>query len=349
MKLIAFLGLCAALGLASCGDDGASGSSGGSGGAAGASGSAGTGGPSGGDIQYLALNPLPAGEQILFNDWNAQPNTVSSMKPDGSGELGIFQAYRVWAMGVSHDTSRIAFACGDPLQEQHYGLTLGDAIQNTWLYDVATQQASVLSWGNHNDECHTFNATDDRIYVCRRHDFQPDNSNKGYRLGWLGVPSGALTWVGAEPPVTELELHPQPTADDKLLFYTLITIQSGKQNRSIRKRALPDGAPELVRDKAGSAVLSPDGQRLLFADALQQSALYTMKLDGTDVIKVASHPGTSTVWSPDGTRVAYLWGEPMDCSHVFVVAADGSQADTPTKIRDCGSSFVTELAWIAKN
>ena len=107
------------------------------------------------DIQFKTVNPMPQGEQLLFNDWNPMPNTVSSIKPDGTGELELFEAFRVWSLGVSHDASKIAFACADPMQLEHYGLNLGDAIQNTWLYDVASQSASVLSWGNVNDECHS--------------------------------------------------------------------------------------------------------------------------------------------------------------------------------------------------
>lgn len=63
---------------------------------------------------------------------------------------------------------------------------------------------------------------------------------------------------------------------------------------------------------------------------------------------MASRNGTSAVWSPDGSKVAYLWGETMGCSHIEVVLADGSQADAPVRVRDCGNSFVTELAWVVR-
>ncbi len=299
------------------------------------------------DIGFSAESPIPSGEQLLFNDWNPQPNLVLSIQPDGTGETPIFSAYRVWSMGVSHDTNTIAFACGDPLQEAHYGLTLGDAIQNTWLYDVGAQTASVLSYGNINDECHAFSADDAHIYVCRRYDFMTDNTNHTYRLGRLQSSDGAFEYLGPDLP-NELELHPQPTADESAVFYTIVEVSGGKQTRRIMKKALPDGTPELVRMDASAGALSPDGTRMVFADTTQQSQLFVMNVDGSNVVKVATHPGTNPAWSPDGTKIAFLWSETNGCNHIETVLADGSQADAPFRVRDCGSAFVTDLAWIVR-
>jgi Tol biopolymer transport system component len=248
-------------------------------------------------------------------------------------------------LGASDDGKTLAFACGDPSQEQNYGITLGDAIQHTWLYDVATASASVLSWGNLNDECHTFSASGDALWVCRRANFTASGSADNYRIAKLSLPCGE-TELPTAPSATELELHPRPSADGSTLYYTLITIAAGQQSRGIMRKALPDGAPELIRPSATLAQLSPDGTRLLFADHTQAGALVTTRLDGTDPIKVASHAGTNASYSPDGSRIAYLWDETQTCHHIEVVLADGSQADTPTKLRDCGSAFITELAWL---
>ncbi|GMV15536.1 MAG: hypothetical protein AMXMBFR56_37600 [Polyangiaceae bacterium] len=364
MKQVARVFLLACV-LSACGsDDGGAQASGGAGGSAGDAGLGGTGGdaasdapagdssvakPEPADIGFQSASPVPSGEQLLFNDWNAQPNTVSSIEPDGSSETKLFEAYRVWSMGVTKDVSKIAFACGDPLQKEHYGVEIGDAIQHTWVFDVAAQSASVLAWGNINDECHDWNDKNDSMVVCRRRDFDASGGNKTYRIGRLAT-SGAFEWLGLgeDATPTTMELHPQVTSDESTLYYTLIQISGGKQARSIMKKTLPGGAPELVRASASSGVLSPDGTRLLFADTTQQSALFSMKLDGSDVVKVATRNGTSAVWSPDGNKVAYLWGETMGCSHIEVVSADGSQADAPLRIRDCGSSFVTELAWVVR-
>ncbi|MFO0568914.1 MAG: hypothetical protein U0263_24870 [Polyangiaceae bacterium] len=375
-EVLAFCSVLALSGLPlACGsdDDGGSSNAGGSAGTGGSGGSdaavggsSGSGGDAGdaasdvttdvpvtaptpGDIQFSAVSALPQGEQILFNDWSPQPNALYSMKPDGSGETKVFEAYRIWSLGVSHDTQKIAFACGDPAQSAHYGVDIGDAIQHTWLYDVATQAASVLAYGNLNDECHSFTPKDDGILVCRRRDFNQSGGNKTYRVGRLSL-TGSLGWlgIGEDSTPTTMELHPQLTDDEQTLFYTLIQISGGSQNRSIVKRALPGGAPEIVKAAASSGVLSPDGTRILYADTSQKSALFSMKLDGSDPIKVASRNGTNAAWSPDGSHVAYLWGETMGCNHIEVVAANGSEADAPKRIRDCGTSFVTELAWIVR-
>jgi hypothetical protein len=301
--------------------------------------------PTPSDIQFSATNPLPSGEQLLFTDWNASPNKLSSIQPDGTGELEIFRAYRLWALGASHDTNTIAFACGDPLQLEHYGLNLGDAIQNTWLYDSNDQSAKILSYGNINDECHTFSSTDQSVYVCRRYDFQPDNSNHTYRLGRISLGDGSFEFLGPDLPA-ELQLHPQPVADESSLFYTIIEVQNGAQKRRIVTKSLPDGTPSLVKSDATSGVLSPDGTSIVFADTTQQSQLFRMNTDGTNVVKVASHAGTSVVWSPDGTRIAYLWSETSSCTHIEIVKADGTEADAPFRVRDCGTAFVADLAWI---
>ena len=344
-------------------DDGTSSSGSGGqtsgGGGSGGGGGAGTGGrtcsepvgdpsvpkPTPGDIQFEAVAALPKGEQLLFNDWNAFPNTLYSIRPDGNEELEVLRAYRIWSLGASSSGTTVAFACGDPLQEEHYGINIGDAIQHTWLYDVASQQASPLTWGNLNDECHLFGPGDAAIWICRRWDFTPEGDNKGYQIARVDADCGTAE-LPTTPADNELELYPHPTADESALYYTIVAIAGGMQSRQIVRKALPGGAPEVLREDANLEGLSPDGQRILFADYTDMGALYTMNLEGGDVVKVASHAGSSASYSADGTRIAYLWDETSTCHHVEVVAADGSQADNPTLVRDCGNDFITELAWI---
>jgi hypothetical protein len=307
--------------------------------------------PTASSIQFAAKNPLPAGEQILFNDWNKQPNRVMSMKPDGSGATEIFDAYRVWSMGVSHSGNQVAFACGDPEQAQHYGITLGDAIQNSFLYDATTQSVSVLDYGNINDECHSFNAADDRVYVCRRYDFTSGSppTNKGYRLGSIDIASKSFGFITPDKQY-QMDLYPQPTADESELYFTRIVITPpNKQTRTIMKMALPNGAPQVVRNTASGNTLSPDGTHYAYADWTDKFKLYVSSLDGKSVVKVADNPGTNLVFSPDGTELAYLRDDATaNCSHVEVVHTDGSDASSPTRIRDCSTTgeLITGLAWI---
>src|SRR5690349_1407185 len=68
------------------------------------------------ELSFRAVSPLPAGEQLLFNDWTASPNAVYSIKPDGTGETEVFRVFRVWSMGVAHGANKIAFSSADPKQ-----------------------------------------------------------------------------------------------------------------------------------------------------------------------------------------------------------------------------------------
>jgi hypothetical protein len=302
------------------------------------------------DIQFQAVNALPHGEQIVFNDWNPSPNTLSSMTPDGVTTTKVLEAFRVWSLGVSHAGTTIAFACGDPEQQQHYGLSIGDAIQHTWLYDVATQQASLLTDGNVNDECHTFGPGDTSLYICRRYDFTGCGDNQGYQIGVIALPGGAFTFLSPDDPSIQA-LDPQPTPDGTELYFDEITSPMGQQSRDLYTMPLPMGAVTKLRGDAGTPVLSPDGTRYVYASYGDAGNLHVSALDGTGDVRVTGTQGDSATWSPDGTKIAYLYMDMVaNCSHVEVVSADGSDADTPTRIRDCSATqeFITALAWFQR-
>jgi len=303
------------------------------------------------DIQYEALAPLPQGEQLLFNDWNATPNALISIKPDGTGALAIFNALRIWSFGVSHQADRIAFSCTDPLQEQHYGVTIGDAIQHTWMVDVADQTAELLAWGNLNDECHTFGPGDARLYVCRRYDFTAAGEYKGWRIGRIDLATSAFEYVTPELDNT-FDLSPQPLPDESaMLFGRIVWEPPNSQEHSVQQMALPAGTATPVRTDGGRPTLSPDGSRYVFQKTTDNRALYSSRLDGTDEIKLSEAAGTDPVWAPDASRVAYLiWDNDGGCSHIDMVAADGSQASAPVRIRDClqTGEFMSQLAWVVR-
>lgn len=303
------------------------------------------------DIQFAAVNPVGAGEQLLFNDWAASPNTVRTMQPDGTGATTIFEAYRVWSMGASRAGDRLAFSCGDPQQEAHYGLTIGDSIQHTWLYDMASQAVELLAYGNINDECHTFAPGDDAIYLCRRYDFQPDGANRGWRLGRIDLPAKEFSFL---TPDTDLDwaLWPQPTPDDTQLYYGRIQISGTTQTRSLMRMPVATLTPVLFQASASSLTLAPDGQHVVFQNWADGFRLYVMAVDGSGLTKVAARQSATTArWSPDGTQIAFLWqDQAVNCSHIEVVKADGTEAAAPRRLRDCSTTteMVTELEWITR-
>jgi len=361
--------VAAALGLAACASEtdgggtpstttsGGAGGSGGSpnGGTGGAGGVAGAGGvcvpqdyqPTPADIEFTPVNAVPAGEQILFDTWS-MPDAVYSMSPDGSGVIELFHVYRVWSLGVAHGGDQLAFACGDPNQEQHYCLNIGDAIQHTWLYDFATQQIQLVAGGATNDECHAFSTNDDSIYVCRRYDFTDEPANKGYRIGRFALPSKDFTWITDES-AAHMDLWGRPTADQSEMYFTRII--NADLSRTVQNMSLPAGAPTLALPNASGAVLSSDGTRLLYVDTTQGWTVFSSLLDGTDVVHVVNAAGTNLQYSPDGSRVAYLvYDENAGCSHIETAAADGSEVDSPVRIRDCAQTgdFITQLAWFTR-
>lgn len=314
--------------------------------------------PTSDSIEFTAVSTLPTGEQILFNDWNAFPNTVATMSPAGADAAVVFEAYRVWSMGVSADGGTIAFASGDPEQVEHFGLTLGDAIQHTFLYDVATETAENLTRGNINEESHAFSADGERLYVSRRQDFAcqvdpgtggPLWTNTGYRAGRVDLASGDFEYLTpASDDVMTFAL--QPDADEVTGIFQWIEIATNTW--SVRRLTLDGGEVELVRDEAGFPVVSPDGTRFLFNSYTDQGKLYVAPTvgDGPEVLVVDKRASTAR-WSPDGTRVVFLVDDDdISCAHVEIAAADGSESAAPTRIRDCTETdeFITELAWITR-
>jgi hypothetical protein len=292
------------------------------------------------------VNPIPSGDLILFNDWNSSPNSVWAMTPDGMTFTEIFRAFRVWSMGVSNGFDKIAFASADPQQKQHYCLDVGDAIQNTFLYDVSAQSAKLLSHGNINDECHTFAPGDQTLYLCRRTDFMADGSSTGYRIGKIDLSSLAFTWITAANPAA-YDLYPAPTHDGLNLLYTEAPVPTGQ--RSLLNRTLSTNTDMLLRSNVNEPVISPDGTRYVYEDYGQSGAIVASDLNGQNTVTLATEKGTGARWSPDGTMVIFtVFDNAKSCSHIDMVKSDGSQAAAPTRIYDCGvkGRFITDLAYV---
>lgn len=308
--------------------------------------------PTADDVKFKALAPVPKGEQILYGNWSTSSSALDgifTMAPDGTGSTKLFELWRVWSMGVSNAVDQIAVASGEPDQEKHYCVATGDAIQHTWMYDVGSQSLKLIASGNINDECHFFGQQDKNLYVCRRTDFTADFKNTPYNVGRINLQSLAFEFLTTEVD-PKMALHGVPNSDESLLYYTFIKMPDN--SRTLMRKALPGGTPEVFLDNAGAMVISPDGKQFVYANTTDKSALYITSIDGAGTpLKIANHNGTSVKFSPDGTRVAFLWNDQAaNCSHVEIVKIDGSEAATPNRIRDCTKTGenLTELAWVVR-
>src|SRR5262245_40043173 len=166
------------------------------------------------DIGLVPGDPLPPGQWLLVNEW-ALPDTVFALDPAdlGGARREVLSVARSWSMGASDDGALIAFSSADPMQEAHFGLTIGDAIQNSFRYAPATRTVETLgpagtTWTNVNDECHAPSADGQYVYICRRYDFvdEPSFSFKGWRLGRFRLADGSFEFLRPDVPNGPYEL-----------------------------------------------------------------------------------------------------------------------------------------------
>jgi len=91
----------------------------------------------------------------------------------------------------------------------------------------------------------------------------------------------------------------------------------------------PDGgAPRLVARVPGrSPVLSPDGTQVLYlVGPWTSTALVVADVDGSRVRQLAGGKTTAWngAWAPDGTQIAYTYGDSSRVLQVHIVGSDGS-------------------------
>src|SRR5919108_948284 len=113
------------------------------------------------------------------------------------------------------------------------------------------------------------------------------------------------------------------------------------------------GAPALLR--AGYLpAFSPDGARIAYAET-PAGPISVANADGSDPVSVATdHFLSDLVWSPDGTRIAYISGSYSAGFAVSVAKADGTgfsvvSQDASADAPPSWSSDGTELAFTTTN
>ncbi len=309
--------------------------------------------PTGADIRFSATAALPSGSWLLYNDWSQDPNRLYALPTAdlGGARRELFQVNRVWAFGARSDGTKLLFSAWDEQQEAHFGVTFGDSIQNTFEYDTAALTVRAVSWGNQNDECHTFTADGADAFVCRRYDFMPGGAFSGWRLGKLHLADGSFEFVRPDQQ-TQFELHPTPVPGTSTLLFELRD-HPPATGSTIMSRDLTTGTETMVEASARRPTLAPDGHRLLFQNADDSNRYYVMDLDQPTQPAVLVSPTTGVGqvrWSPDGGTIVYTVSDNANsCDDLETVAISGMTAAAPTRIRRCvdhDAEFITNIAWV---
>jgi hypothetical protein len=305
------------------------------------------------DISFEEVDPPLAGECIYYGVWGSSgTDSLEMISPDGLTAGTRFRVNRLWSFGVAHDGVTVAFSSVDPFQEEHWGSTMGDAIQYTWLFapDAAPEQ---ITAGNINDEGHLFSIDDQTLYLCRRANFWQETvgedtqfGNDPYRIMTHALAGGEEAWL---TPLVEnvSDIGPATLPDGDILFWRQGPPPDFDQGLW---RMHGDGTGiELVRDGATNPVVSPDGDLVAFRQGW--SALVIASADdltgGTQILESATEFFFSFAFSPDQTRIAYLLGRAdASCSDLWIADVDGTDQ---LMLVDCLAEdvFTTGVEWVA--
>lgn len=310
-------------------------------------------GPGAEDIDFVAGAELSSGSWLLLNEWAASPN-VAFVLPTAdlaAARLDLFTVNRVWSMGAEPDGSAIYFSAWDAQQQEHFGITIGDAIQNSFVYQPATRTLRALAWGNINDECQEPSPDGAHLYLCRRYDFTPEGMFSGWRLGRIELASGDFEFLRPDAPGGPFELSPVPLPDGASLLFEE-RARPPATGATLKVRTLGSGAEVVIRAQAARPQLAPDGHRVLFKDLTDQSRLKILDLDApaspVEVVSPTLSAGDAA-WSPDGATIVYtVYDSTLACDHLEVVTDEGAAWSAPVRVRDCTTTgeFITDIDWL---
>ena len=302
------------------------------------------------DIGFEEVDPPLPGECIYYGVWGSTgTDSVEMISPDGLATGTRFRVDRLWSFGVAHDGATIAFSSADPFQEEHFGVTIGDAIQFTWLFAPDAEPVQITS-GNINDECHLFSDDDQTLYLCRRASFWQEIvddtfefGNDPYRILTHALGSGEETWL---TPLVEYtsDIGPAVMTGGDILFWR----QEPDLDQGLWRMHGDGSSVEEVRGGATNPVVSPSGDLVAFRQ--EWSMLVVAPADdllgGTVILDTEPQFFYGFSFSPDETRLAYLLGhDGASCSDLWVADVDGSD---PSMLLDCvvEGVFTSGVEWV---
>jgi hypothetical protein len=304
------------------------------------------------DIGFAEIDPPLAGERIYYGNWGSSGvDSLEMISPDGLARGTRFEVARLWSFGVAHDGETIAFSSADPDQEGNWGVTIGDAIQYSWLFWPGEAPVQITS-GNINDECHLFSADDAALFLCRRANFWQDTDGGSFEFG--NDPYRILTHVlggAAEDWLTPLvegvsDIGPVPLPSGDILFWR--QEPSGGSFAQELMRMHGDGSGvELVRDGATGPAVSPEGDLVAFRQGWSTLVVAPANdlAGGAEILSSDAGTISGIAFSPDGARLAYLLGRgDASCSDLWISDIDGANA---ARLVDCAAEglFPSGVAW----
>jgi hypothetical protein len=304
-----------------------------------------------GDISFEEVDPPLAGDFIYYGLWGNGTDSLEMISADGATRGTRFRVSRLWSFGVAHDGRTVAFSAADPYQEEHWGVTIGDAIQYTWLLRPGEPPVQITS-GSINDECHVFSADDATLFLCRRAGFWQKTENgeltfgsDPYRILTHALGSAQESWLTPLVPNVS-DIGPAPVRDGRILFWRQEPQGTAFSQTLMRMDADGSGVEQLL-DGATGPVASPDGDLVAYRQAW--STLEVAPADdpanGTPIIESDTGNFYGVSFSPDQSRIAYLLGrDDAMCSDLWIADADGTDR---ALLLDCVADgiFPSGVAW----
>ena len=141
---------------------------------------------------------------------------------------------------------------------------------------------------------------------------------------------------------------PEISPDGSLIAFKLSTATANQIWLMNRDGTNPHSIPNAL---GWDPTWSPDGMSILFASDIQGGVqLYTIKLDGSELLKISNLPAIRgrSDWSPDGQFIVTYSGQPWN-RDVYIMNVDGSKAHmlSPTGGNSQGPSISPDGQWVA--
>jgi Tol biopolymer transport system component len=306
-------------------------------------------------IAFAEVNAPARGSFLYLTVWgDLGTDSVQALSPDGKDRKVLFTANRIWAAGATQDGKAFAFSSADPDQEKDYYLTVGDAIQYTWIYKPGSAPYQLTN-GNINDECHSFVDGGKKLLMCRRADFYQCMQgsdfvigNDSYRILTVDIASGDEQFL--TPSVETIQdIGPQLRPDGTILFWRQ-EYKSGKFVQSMMSMNGDGTGIKSVGEGWTAPKLSPDGTKVLFRANKWMQIMLSPSGDFSSPVLVKDGAGkrlTKFDFSPDSKKLAYsIEHASANCDDIHV--ADLPDGANDALILDCVKEGlnVVGLRWV---